>query len=97
MPVSTDDVRRLARLAHLDLSGDEERFARDLDRIVGFMADLDAVDTAGVPPMTHVLEDFDGPMREDDVAPRLGAEAVRAAAPTTDPDGHVTVPTVLGE
>ncbi len=56
--VSTDEVLRVAELANLDLTADEvPRMQRDLNAILGHVAQLNEVDTAGVPAMAQVGED----------------------------------------
>lgn len=53
--VSLEDVRHVAALANLELTTDEEpRMQRDLNAILGHIAQLNELDTAGVPPMTQV-------------------------------------------
>jgi aspartyl-tRNA(Asn)/glutamyl-tRNA(Gln) amidotransferase subunit C len=91
--VTVETVDQIARLAHLSLS-DEERatFARQLDEILAYAESIQALDTSGVPPMSHA---GDRPLfRPDTPAPGLPRDAVLAAAP--DPsDGLFRVPRVL--
>ncbi len=55
MPISEQEVRHLAQLARLDLSDSEiASRAHDLDAIVGYVAQLTAVDTTGVEPIANV-------------------------------------------
>jgi aspartyl-tRNA(Asn)/glutamyl-tRNA(Gln) amidotransferase subunit C len=90
--VTIDDVRRVAELANLELTPEEEpRMQRDLNAILGHIAQLNELDTADVPPMTQVGEmlgtvaDSTGaPLRRDTVRPSLDRVAVMAAAPETD-------------
>jgi aspartyl-tRNA(Asn)/glutamyl-tRNA(Gln) amidotransferase subunit C len=54
MPLSTEDVRRAAALARIELSEPEAVRARDqLAGILGLVEQLQAVDTRGVEPMSH--------------------------------------------
>jgi aspartyl-tRNA(Asn)/glutamyl-tRNA(Gln) amidotransferase subunit C len=54
MAVSIDEVRRLARLARLELSEEQlERFAGDVGRILDHVRHLEAVDVEGVEPTSH--------------------------------------------
>lgn len=90
--VSTDEVLRVAELANLDLTADEvPRMQRDLNAILGHVAQLNEVDTAGVPPMAQVSEvlgveaELTGAkLRVDEVRPSLDRKAVMAAAPESD-------------
>lgn len=90
--VSLQDVRRVAELANLDLTAEEEpRMQRDLNAILGHIAQLNELDTTDVAPMAQVagmlgLERHeDGrELRVDEVRPSVDRELVMAAAPETD-------------
>ena len=56
MEADRDLVRKIAALAMLELSPEEEaEFARDMNLIMGYMERLSEVDTHGIEPMEHVL------------------------------------------
>jgi aspartyl-tRNA(Asn)/glutamyl-tRNA(Gln) amidotransferase subunit C len=90
--VTMEDVRRVAELANLELTVEEEpRMQRDLNAILGHIAQLNELDTAGVPAMAHVgemlgslVQDAGETLRQDIVEPSLDRAAVMAAAPETD-------------
>ncbi len=90
--VTIDDVRRVAELANLELTAEEEpRMQRDLNAILGHIAQLNELDTAGVPAMAQVgemlgglLQDRGEALREDTVRPSVDRAKVMAAAPETD-------------
>ena len=90
--VTIDDVRRVAELANLELTAEEEsRMQRDLNAILGHIAQLNELDTAGVPAMAQVgeilgglLQDRGQTLREDAVGPSVDRAKVMAAAPETD-------------
>jgi aspartyl-tRNA(Asn)/glutamyl-tRNA(Gln) amidotransferase subunit C len=90
--VSIEEVRRVAELANLELTADEEpRMQRDLNAILGHIAQLNALDTEGVPAMSQVgeilgaaVELAGGGLREDTVRPSVDRKAVMAVAPETD-------------
>ena len=90
--VTIDDVRRVAELANLELTAEEEpRMQRDLSAILGHIAQLNELDTAGVPAMAQVgeilgglLQDRGETLREDVVRPSVDRAKVMAAAPETD-------------
>ncbi len=90
--VSVEDVRRVAELANLELTADEEpRMQRDLNAILGHIAQLNELDTNGIPPMAQVGEILGGVQdgrgaswRADTVRPSLDRAAVMAEAPETD-------------
>ena len=53
--VTLDDVHHVALLANLELTADEApRMQRDLNAILEHIAELNALDTTGVEPMTQV-------------------------------------------
>jgi len=90
--VTIDDVRRVAELANLELTAEEEpRMQRDLNAILGHIAQLNELDTTGVPAMAQVGEMLGGvvdttgaSLRKDEVRPSLDRAAVMAAAPESD-------------
>jgi aspartyl-tRNA(Asn)/glutamyl-tRNA(Gln) amidotransferase subunit C len=90
--VTMDEVLRVAELANLELTTDEvPRMQRDLNAILGHIAQLNELDTAGVPAMAQVGEmlgakaELTGAsLREDAVRPSLDRKAVMASAPETD-------------
>lgn len=82
--ITRDEVRRVAGLARLRLSPDEEeRLTADLDHILDAFVRLQALDTTDVPPTAHV-EDFGAPLRADEVSNPAGDEALLANAPARD-------------
>ena len=90
--VSVEEVRRVADLANLELdSGEEIRMQRDLNAILGHIAQLAELDTSAVEPMSQVgdiLGNIDqgrgSALRPDELRPSLDRRAVMAAAPETD-------------
>lgn len=91
--VTVETVDHVARLARLSLTADErELFARQLDEILAWAESLQALHTAGVPPMSHPRDG--SALREDE--PRAGLD--RAAAFEAAPDaaeGLFRVPRVI--
>ena len=94
MRITSDTVLYIAKLARLRLAEAEVPvMQRDLDAILGYVDSLAKVDTAGVPPTTHVLE-IPTPLRPDEIAGVLPvAEVVRNAPEHTD--DAMVVPKVL--
>ena len=94
--VTDEDVLRVAQLANLELTADEvPRMAHDLSAVLGHIAQLNQLDTAGVPPMAQVADVLDPALglapnadgvalRPDEVRPSLDRKAVMAQAPDTD-------------
>lgn len=82
MALSLEDVRRIARLARLELSPEEEAtYAGQLSAILDYVRQLDALDVSGVEPMTHALADGTVPLRPDEARAGLSPEEALAGAP----------------
>jgi aspartyl-tRNA(Asn)/glutamyl-tRNA(Gln) amidotransferase subunit C len=90
--VTLDEVRRVAELANLQLTAEEEpRMQRDLNAILEYVGQLSEVNTDDVQPMAQVgdlLGAWSGEagesLRTDAVRPSIDRKAVMAAAPETD-------------
>ncbi len=90
--VTRDEVRRVAELAHLQLTPDEEpAIERDLNAILAYIAQMNELDTAGVPAMAQVgemlalaPEESGEDLRQDAVRASIDRAAVMAVAPETD-------------
>jgi aspartyl-tRNA(Asn)/glutamyl-tRNA(Gln) amidotransferase subunit C len=88
--VSVEEVRRVAELANLELTNEEEtRMLRDLNAILGYVAQLNELDTSAVLPMAQVSEvvgqgQVETVLRADVVVPSLDRDRVMACAPETD-------------
>jgi aspartyl-tRNA(Asn)/glutamyl-tRNA(Gln) amidotransferase subunit C len=90
-------IDRLARLARLALTaGERDLVARQFADILGYVAQVQAVDTDGVPPMSHPHVEGTA-TRADALQPSLDREVALGAAPDADRDaGFFKVPRVLG-
>ena len=93
--VSLEDVRRVAELAYLELTAEEEsRMRRDLNAILDYVAQLSELDTSQAAPMTQVSEVLRtgaevateelSVLRDDLPVPCLERERVMASAPESD-------------
>ena len=94
--LTREEVLRVARLAHLELSDAEvDLFTHQLADILAYASDVQQVDTADVPPTSHALAS--GPMwREDVPVPSLDRDDVLANAPDARREaGLFRVPKVL--
>ena len=83
MALSLEQVRRIADLARLRLSAEEERtFAEQLSAILDHVRQLEELDVSGVRAMTHALAAGEVPaLREDAERPGLAPEEALAGAP----------------
>ena len=93
--VTLEDVERVAELANLELAADEKpRMQRDLNAILGYVAQLNELDTSGVEPLAQVSDLLDlgqdtdaghgAALRLDRLAPSLDRGQVMDQAPETD-------------
>lgn len=98
MSLSDDQLRRLARLARLELRAqDSEALAARLNRVLGLIEQLSAVDTRGIEPMAHPLDEQSTQgqrLREDTVTEADRRERYQAVAPAVQ-DGLYLVPKVI--
>lgn len=93
--LSRADVLHVARLARLDLSaGEVDRYTEQLAAVLEHAADVEALDTSGVPPTAHPLP-LENVLREDQVVPSLDRDEVLDQAPAAE-SGRFRVPPVLG-
>jgi aspartyl-tRNA(Asn)/glutamyl-tRNA(Gln) amidotransferase subunit C len=98
MSLSDDQVRRIARLARIDLAPAEvPPVLERLNRILGLIEQMRAVDTTDIEPMAHPL-DVTLPqgqrLRSDEVIEADRREAYQAIAPATQ-EGLYLVPKVI--
>lgn len=67
MALSTSEVNAIARLARLAISADDvPEYARNLTRILDFVAQLDRADTGDIAPLANPLDQVQR-LREDAV------------------------------
>ncbi len=91
------DLRKLADLARLQLTDVErEQFSAQLDHILGYVEQIQAVDTSGAHETSHPLEAASA-WREDAPRPALSTpEALRNAPDADHAAGLFRVPKVIG-
>ena len=94
MILANEDVRKVARLARLSMSDTEIETARaQLSGIFDLIAEMQAVDTKGIEPMSHA-QDLSQRLREDVVTEANQREAFQAIAPQVE-RGLYLVPQVI--
>jgi len=94
MSLSLADVEKVARLARLAMNDQELQAAQaQLNNIFGLIAEMQAVDTKGVEPMSH-SQDLAQRLREDVVTESNQREAFQAVAPQVE-QGLYLVPQVI--
>ncbi len=90
--VSLEEVRHVAELANLELGAEElPRMAHDLDAVLGYIAQLNELDTTTLPPMAQVAEAIGREpasageaLRRDALRPSVDRALVMEEAPETD-------------
>jgi len=93
--ISDDDVQHLAQLSNLQLGADEVASLRtDLENIIGYIQQLDELDTTGVEP-TYQVTDLENVWR-DDVVDNYGIDkaSLLKLAPAVEA-AQIKVPKVL--
>lgn len=93
--ISTEDVKYVAALAKIAITDDEAaKFTKELDAILGYVQQLDAVDTTGLQP-TYQVTGLTSVMRPDELIDyhTTRNDLLKNAARTRD--GYIEVPKVL--
>ena len=94
--ITADDVRKVAKLARLDLPEDTiNTYTGQLERILDYVDHLQAVDTTGVPPTTRAVEVVNV-TRDDAVVASDVREELLDQAPLREGD-FFRVPKILAE
>lgn len=94
MSIEIDEVKKIAKLAALNVAEDDlQSYATNLSNILDLVAQMNAVDTSGVTPMSHPF-DVVQRLREDKVTDENRREDFLTIAPKTE-DGLYLVPKVI--
>ena len=94
MSLTIDDVKKVARLARLAVTEQEVQTAHtQLSNIFGLIAEMQAVDTTGIEPMSHA-QDVTQRLREDRVTEANQRELFQSVAPQVEA-GLYLVPQVI--
>jgi len=94
MKITREEVQRVALLARLQLSAEEETSLTDqLDHILGYMEKLQQLDTETVEPLAHAV-DVVNAFREDRAVNRPQAEKLLASAPAREKT-FIKVPKII--
>ena len=94
--ISADDVRKVAKLARLNLPDDKiATYTGQLESILGYVSQLEQVDTTGVPETTRAVE-VTNVTRQDGVDPTPVREEILNQAPQREGDCF-RVPKILAD
>jgi len=84
MKLTVAEVRRVALLARLRLTPEEEsQLTEQLDSILAYMGKLGELESADVEPFSHAISAVNA-LRDDTIANRPDPEALLANAPDRD-------------
>ena len=98
MPITESDIRKIASLAHLEVTDEEVRtLAPQVASIVAYVEQLNELDTSAVEPALGGLTpegERTAASREDAARPSLGQQLALEQAPEPA-HGHFRVPKVI--
>ena len=92
--ITIQEVKKIAKLARLNLNDREsESYAETLNNILGYMNELEAVNTADVTPLSHPF-DFVNHTRPDEPKQAISKEEMLSNASNVE-DDCFKVPKIL--
>jgi aspartyl-tRNA(Asn)/glutamyl-tRNA(Gln) amidotransferase subunit C len=81
MKITREEIERVAMLARMELSHEEEELlTRQLDKILQYMDKLNQLDTTDVEPLAHAV-DITNAFREDRAVNQPSPESLLSNAP----------------
>jgi len=94
MSLTANDVKKIAHLARLGIAEqDVEHYAKDLSGVLELMTQMGQLDTTGVTPMAHPLDQMQR-LREDAVTESDHRDHFQTITPQTEA-GLYLVPKVI--
>ncbi|MGH7963105.1 MAG: Asp-tRNA(Asn)/Glu-tRNA(Gln) amidotransferase subunit GatC [Candidatus Binatia bacterium] len=94
MRISQEEVRRVAQLARLELTAEEETdLIAHLDKVLTYMEKLNELNTEGVEPTAHAVA-VPSPLREDRVTNQADTDTLLQNAPAREAD-FLQVPKII--
>lgn len=94
MTLKTDDVKRIAQLARLEIADDAlERYATELSSILDLVEQMNQVDSSEVEPLANPLDSVQR-LRDDEVTETDQRDKFQRIAPDVA-DGLYRVPKVI--
>ena len=95
MKITKEEVLYVAHLARLDLDEESiEKFAGQIDEILGYIEKLNQVETKGIKPTSHAIS-LTNAFRDDEEKEHIDRELALANAPEKE-DGLFVVPKIVG-
>lgn len=93
--LNQETIQLLSQLCRIECTPEEEeKLLADLEKILNYFTSLEEIDTEGVPPCNHVLEDIANVMRDDEIGETLPRDVFLGNAPSHT-GGMIKVPTVI--
>ncbi len=94
MKITTELIDHISQLSRLRLPEEEKtKMAGDLEGILAYMDTLNALDTSGVEPLSHVFP-VKNVLREDEVQPSMDRGMLLKNAPAADDEAFLVPKTV---
>lgn len=95
MDIKREDIKHLAELSEFSLSDTEiDALQGDLQGIIGYISQLDELDTENVEPTYQVFE-MENVWREDEILPQEADREALLALTKETKDNQIKVPKVL--
>ena len=95
MEIKREDIKHLAELSEFSLSDKEiDSLHGDLQGIIGYISQLDELDTSNVEPTYQVFE-MENVWREDEILPQEADREALLALTKESKDNQIKVPKVL--
>ena len=95
MKITKDEVIHVAKLARLEMDGDDiGKFAAQIGEILEYVDTLNSADTENVKPTSHAIF-LTNAFRDDDDINHMDRKDALANAPEEE-DGYFVVPKVVG-
>lgn len=95
MDISRADLKHLASLSNFSMSNEElDSLSGDLQNIVSYISELNALDTEGVEPTYQVFE-MENVWRDDEIKPMDANREELLDLTTEEKDHQIKVPKVL--
>lgn len=94
MKIDQESLKKIANLARLEIKPDEEdALLASMDSVLTWMNQLNEINTEGVEPLTHIMDEVNN-WREDVSVNSLTREEALANAPAKN-DTYIMVPKVI--
>jgi aspartyl-tRNA(Asn)/glutamyl-tRNA(Gln) amidotransferase subunit C len=94
MKIDQDSLRKIAHLARLEVKPEEEKaLLESMDGVLSWMEQLNEIDTDGVEPLIHLMDEVNN-WREDESVNNLSRGEALANAPSED-SIYIKVPKVI--